>query len=263
MPRVCPVCGSEAVREEGEAVIRCTGIECPAMLFRNIVHFASKDAMDIDGLGPAIIETLIEKNLLNNIADIYDLKAEDIASLDRMGEKSASNLINAINKSKENSLDKLISAFGIRHIGSKSAKIIAKKYQNMDDLMHASMEGLCSINEIGEIMAESLVKFFASVQTEDLIHRLEAAGVNMESDISQNIDNRFEGMTFVLTGTLPTLTRSEASAIIENYGGKVSGSVSKKTTYVLAGEEAGSKLDKAQSLGVTVIDENEFQHMIA
>ena len=263
MPRVCPVCGSEAVREEGEAVVRCTGIECPAMLFRNIVHFASKDAMDIDGLGPAIIETLIEKNLLNNIADIYDLKAEDIASLDRMGEKSASNLINAINKSKENSLEKLISAFGIRHIGSKSAKIIAKRYQNMDDLMHASFGSLCNINEIGEIMAESLVKFFDSKQTKDLIKRLKRAGVNMESNISQNIDNRFENMTFVLTGTLPTLTRSEASAIIESFGGKVSGSVSKKTTYVLAGEEAGSKLDKAQSLGVTVIDENEFKEMIS
>ena len=263
IPRICPVCGSEAVREDGEAVVRCTGIECPAMLFRNIVHFASKDAMDIDGLGPAIIDILLDKKLLNNIADIYDLKAEDISSLDRMGDKSAKNLINAINISKDNSLDKLISAFGIRHIGSKSAKLIAKKYRNIDDLMNASLEDLCSINEIGEIMAESIIKFFSNPQTIDLINRLKNAGVNMESIIEENTDNRFEGMTFVLTGTLPNLTRTEASEIIESFGGKVSGSVSKKTTYVLAGEEAGSKLDKAQELGINIIDENEFKEMIS
>lgn len=262
MPRNCPVCGSEAVREEGEAVVRCTGIECPAMLFRNIVHFASRDAMNIEGFGPAIVEMLIDKGLLNNIADIYNLKAEDISVLDRMGEKSANNLIEAINKSKTNSLDKLINSFGIRHIGLKSAKILAKKFKNIDELMEASLEELCAINEIGEITAESLVKFFDDEQTKDLINKLKDAGINMESDVKELTDNRFQNMTFVLTGTLPTLSRNEASEIIENFGGKVSGSVSKKTSYVLAGEEAGSKLEKAESLGITVIDEEEFRKMI-
>ena len=263
MPKFCPVCGAEAVREEGEAVTRCTGIECPAMLFQNLVHFASRDAMDIDGFGPALIESLIDQGLLTNIADIYTLKVEDIASLDRMGEKSANNIINAIQRSKENSLDKLLNSFGIRHIGAKSAKLIAKKYHHIDEIMNASFEELCEINEVGAIMAESLVKFFESSQTKDLIQKLKDLGLKMQSDLKENEDTRFEGMTFVLTGTLPTLSRNEASEIIENYGGKVSSSVSKKTTYVLAGEEAGSKLDKALSLGVKIISEEEFQKMIS
>lgn len=262
MPRVCPICGSEAVREEGEAVIRCTGIECPAMLFRNLVHFVSRDAMDIEGLGPAMIEVLLNEGLIKNIVDIYELKFEDIAKLDRMGEKSANNLLEAINKSKENPLDKLLNSFGIRHIGSKSAKILAKNYENIDLLMDATVEELCNINEIGEIMAESLVKFFASEQTKDLISRLKEAHVNMNSNIQKVEDNRFENMIFVLTGTLPSLSRNEASEIIESFGGKVSSSVSKKTSFVLAGEEAGSKLDKAQSLGVKIISEDEFREMI-
>ena len=263
MPKFCPVCGAEAVREEGEAVTRCTGIECPAMLFQNLVHFASRDAMDIDGFGPALIESLIDQGLLTNIADIYTLKVEDIASLDRMGEKSANNIINAIQRSKENSLDKLLNSFGIRHIGAKSAKLIAKKYHHIDEIMNVSFEELCEINEVGAIMAESLVKFFESSQTKDLIQKLKDLGLKMQSDLKENEDTRFEGMTFVLTGTLPTLSRNEASEIIENYGGKVSSSVSKKTTYVLAGEEAGSKLDKALSLGVKIISEEEFQKMIS
>ena len=262
MPRTCPVCGSEAVREEGEAVIRCTGIECPAMLFRNIVHFASRDAMDIEGFGPAMVETLLNNNLLKNIADIYTLKYEDLIKLERMGDKSANNLLNAIEKSKENSLDKLLNSFGIRHIGLKSAKLLAKKYKNLDELMGANYDELCTINEIGTIMAESLVKFFASEQTQDLIEKLRNLGVNFESDAQTSEDNRFEGMTFVLTGTLPTLSRNEASDIIEKFGGKVSSSVSKKTTYVLAGEEAGSKLDKALSLNINVIDEETFRKMV-
>ncbi len=262
MPKVCPVCGSEAVREDGEAVIRCTGIECPAMLFRNIVHFTSRDAMDIEGFGPAMVEALLNNDMLKNIADIYELTYDDLISLERMGDKSVKNLLNAIEKSKENSLDKLLNSFGIRHIGLKTAKILAKKYKDLDELMSASYDELCSINEIGGTMAESITKFFTSTQTQDLIERLRNVGVNFESNIQSNEDNRFEGMTFVLTGTLPTLSRNEASEIIEKFGGKVSSSVSKKTTYVLAGEEAGSKLDKAQSLGINIIDEKTFNEMI-
>lgn len=262
MPRTCPVCGSEAVREEGEAVIRCTGIECPAMLFRNIVHFASRDAMDIEGLGPAMVEMLLNNDLVKNIAEIYELKFDDLVTLDRMGEKSANNLLSAIEKSKENPLENLINAFGIRHIGLKSAKILAKNYKTLDDLMNASYDELCTINEIGSIMAESLVKFFESEQTKDLIEKLRKLGLNFESNVQTIEDNRFEGMTFVLTGTLPTLSRNEASEIIESFGGKVSSSVSKKTTYVLAGEDAGSKLDKALSLNVNVIDEDTFRKMV-
>lgn len=262
MPKTCPVCGSETVREEGEAVTRCTGIECPAMLFRNLVHFASRDAMEIDGMGPALIEMLLDKNLITNIADIYDLKFDDLVGLDRMGEKSAQNLIDAINKSKENSLEKLINSFGIRHIGAKTAKILAKKFKSLDKLMNASYEKLCSVNEIGEIMADSLQRFFQSAQTQDLIKRLKKANVNMKMEESEILDDRFEGMTFVLTGTLPTLSRNEASEIIEKYGGKTSSSVSKNTTYVLAGEEAGSKLEKAQALKLKIINEDEFKDMI-
>lgn len=262
MPRVCPVCGSEAVREDGEAAIRCTGIECPAMLFRNIVHFASRDAMEIEGFGPAMVEVLLNNDLLKNIADIYSLTYDDLISLDRMGDKSVKNILSAIEKSKKNSLDKLLNSFGIRHIGLKTAKILAKKYKNLDELMGASYDELCSINEIGGTMAESITKFFASTQTQDLIERLRNVGVNFESNMKANEDNRFEGMTFVLTGTLPTLSRNEASEIIEKFGGKVSSSVSKKTTYVLAGEEAGSKLDKAQALEINIIDEKTFREMI-
>ncbi len=261
MPKNCPVCGSEAVREEGEAVLRCTGIECPAMLFRNIVHFASKESMDIDGLGPAIVETLIDKNLVSNIADIYDLKVEDLINIERMGEKSANNLINAINESKKNSLEKLINSFGIRHIGSKSAKTLAKNFSTMDRIIKATKEELSSINEIGEVMAKSVVQFFANEQTLDLIKRLKSAGVNMESTNQVIDDDRFSGKTFVLTGTLPTLTRIDATKTIEKFGGNVSSSVSKKTDYVLAGEDAGSKLDKAIELEVKVIDEEEFKKM--
>ena len=262
MPKYCPVCGSETTREEGEAVTRCTGIECPAMLFRNLVHFASRDAMEIEGMGPALIETLLDKKLISNIADIYELKYEDIVDLDRMGEKSAQNLIDAINKSKLNSLDKLLNSFGIRHIGTKTAKVLAKKFKSLDKLMNATYEELCSVNEIGEIMAESIQKFFQSTQTQDLIERLKKVGVNMKMEEDEIIDDRFQGMTFVLTGTLPTMSRNEASELIEKYGGKTSSTVSKKTSYVLAGEEAGSKLDKAQALKIKIIDENAFKEMI-
>ncbi len=262
MPNKCPVCGSPTERVEGEAVVRCTGIECPAQLFRSLVHFASRDAMNIDGLGPAIIEQLLDAKLISNVADIYSLKKEELLSLERMGDKSADNLINAITNSKSNSLDKLINSFGIRHVGGKSAKIIAQSFDDLSAIMNASTEELAGIHEVGQIMAESICEFFKNPQTKDLVKKLKDAGVNMKGLQKDIIDNRFEGMTFVLTGTLPTLGRKEASDLIEKYGGKVSGSVSKKTTYVLAGEEAGSKLTKAQELGITVISEEEFMNLI-
>ncbi len=262
MPEKCPVCGSDVERLENESAVRCTGIECPARLFRSIVHFASREAMDIEGLGPANVELLLNEGLINNIADIYYLKVTDIEKLDRMGKKSAENLIKAIEKSKSNSLDKLIFGLGIRHIGKKAGKLLAAKFSDIDEIASADATQFSDINDIGQKMGESIVKYFKSEQVRDTIEKLRAAGVNMKGSKKEIIDNRFEGMTFVLTGTLPTYTRQEAQEIIESFGGKASGSVSKKTTYVLAGEEAGSKLDKANSLGVTVIDEEEFKNMI-
>lgn len=262
MPIKCPVCGSDTVREEGEAVRRCTGIECPAMLFRSLVHFASRDAMNIDGMGPSIIEQLLDKNMIHNIADIYQLTKSQIMQLDRMGEKSAENLITAIEKSKNNSLDKLLNAFGIRHVGLRTAKILAQSFNDLDEMANASYEEFLTINEIGEIMAESLINFFNNEQTKDLIQKLKLAGVNILGNKKDIIDNRFENMIFVLTGTLPTLSRNEATELIETRSGKISSSVSKKTTYVLAGEEAGSKLVKAQELEIKIINEEEFMDML-
>ena len=262
MPKVCPVCGAPVVREEGEAVSRCIGIECPAKLVRNIIHFVSRDCMNIDGLGDKIIEQLINKNLISNIADIYFLKFEDIATLKKNGQKFTQNLIDAINNSKNNDLYRLIAALGIRHIGTKAAKTLAKKYKTMDNLMNASLESLTMTDDIGEISANSIYEFFRQDQTVDLINRLKEANVNMEALESEDIDNRFEGKTFVLTGTLEKFTRKEASDLIEKHGGKTSGSVSKKTDYVLAGEDAGSKLTKAQSLGVEIITEEQFEKMM-
>ena len=262
MPKVCPVCGAPVVREEGEAVSRCTGIECPAKLVRNIIHFVSRECMNIDGLGEKIIEQLIDKKLINNIADIYYLTFEDIASLKKNGKKFAQNLIDAINASKANDLYRLIAALGIRHIGVKAAKTLAKKYKTMESLMEASEESLAMTEDIGGISAKSLYEFFRQEQTIDLINRLKEANINMEAIEEEGADNRFEGMTFVLTGSLEKFTRKDASDLIEKFGGKTSGSVSKKTSYVLAGEEAGSKLTKAQDLGVTIITEEQFEEMI-
>ncbi len=262
MPKVCPVCGAPTIREDGEAVTRCTGIECSAKSLRNIVHFASKEGMEIDGLGYSIIEQLLDKKLINNIADIYSLKLEDVASLKKNGKKFAQNLIDAIEKSKSNDLFKLITGLGIRHIGAKSAKNLARKFRTMDNLMNVSIEELSVQNDVGEITAKSIYEFFREEQSIDLINKLKLAGVNMESLEEENTDNRFEGKTFVLTGALSKYSRDEASDIIEKLGGKTSGSVSKKTSYVLAGEDAGSKLTKAQNLGVTVITEEEFEEMI-
>ena len=262
MPKQCPVCGAQAVREEGEAAIRCTGVECPAKLFRNLVHFVSREAMNIDGLGENIIQQLLDNGLIQNIADIYILQLEDIASLKKNGQKFAQNLVDSINQSKENDLYRLITALGIRHVGSKASKLLARKYKNIDNLMKAEFEDLSQINDIGPIVANSIIEFFSQEQTQDLIQKLKVAGVNTLAKEEENIDNRFEGKTFVLTGTLENYTRGEASNLIEKFGGKTSGTVSKKTNYVLAGEEAGSKLTKAQSLGVTILTEVEFQEMI-
>ena len=262
MPTTCPVCGGEVIRVPGQSVNKCIGIECPARNLRNIEHFASKEAMNIDGLGEKVIEQLYEKGLIHNIADIYSLKVEDVASLKKDGKKFAEKLINNINKSKENNLDRLITALGIEQVGAKSAKILAKKFGTMDNLAKANFGTLTFVDEIGEITANSIREFFMQDQTKDLLKKLKTAGVNMREIEDENSDNRFLGKTFVLTGTLEKFTRDEASEIIEKFGGKTSGSVSKKTAYVLAGEDAGSKLTKAQSLGIPVITEAQFDEMI-
>ena len=218
--------------------------------------------MNIDGLGENIIDTLLNKKLISNIADIYNLTFEDIASLKKNGTKFASNLINAIENSKQNDLYRLITAFGINHIGSKASKVLAKKFKSLDNLENAKLEELSEIEDIGPIMAESIVDFFSEEQTKDLIKKLKTAGVNTEAKIQEELDERFSGKTFVLTGSLENFTREEAGSIIEKFGGKVSSSVSKKTSYVLAGEEAGSKLTKAQELGIEVLTETKFMEMI-
>ena len=262
MPKTCPICGGEVVREFGEAVSRCIGIECPARTLRNITHFASREAMNIDGLGEAIIEQLLEKKLIENIADIYFLKFEDIASLKKDGKKFAQNLIDSIDKSKNNDLDRLICGLGIRNVGAKLAKVLAKRFKSMDNLINASIINLNSIEEVGEVIANNIYEFFKQDQTIDLINKLKEANVNMQYLKEDFNDERFYGQTFVLTGTLEKYTRDEAGEIIESFGGKTSGSVSKKTTYVLAGKDAGSKLRKANELGVKVITETEFEEMI-
>ena len=261
MPEKCPVCGTKVVREADEAATRCVNPECPAQKIRNIIHFASKDAMDIDGLGPAIIEQLAELKMVNSPADLYYLQYEDLVNIERMGVKSANNLIKSIEASKDAGLDRVIFALGIRNIGSKAGKILAEKYGDIDALSDATEEELTTIEDIGPIMAKSIRNFFASSGAIDIIQKLRFAGVDL-TYTKTITDNRFEGKTFVLTGTLPTYTRDQASAIIEKFGGKTSSSVSKKTDYVLAGTEAGSKLTKAEQLGVKIIDETEFNEMI-
>ncbi len=262
MPKNCPVCGAEALREEGEAALRCTGIECPAKLLRNIIHFVSKEGMDIDGLGENLVEQFIQKGLISNIADIYLLTFDDIAALKKSGTKFATNLINAIEDSKQRPFYKLLTALGIRHIGTKTAKTITKHFSTIEQLMKAQIEEIANLEDVGQIMAMSIYEFFRQPQTIDLIKKLQNVGVNMVEKEKNNADKRFENLTFVLTGALENYTREEAGKIIEDLGGKVSSSVSKKTSYVLAGEEAGSKLTKAQSLGVTIISEAQFQEMI-
>ena len=261
MPDVCPSCGEKVTREAGEAAIRCNNPDCPAQLLRMLIHFCSRYAMDIEGLGDANLELLVNEGMLKTAADIYKLDFDRVAEFERLGKKSADNLKKAVEKSKENDLGKLIFALGIRHIGQKAAKLLADRFQDMDGIISASKDDILSIDGYGEIMAESVVDFFSHPQAIELIDDLKAAGLNMRSE-KKVIDNRFEGKTFVLTGTLSQFTRTQASEIIETYGGKTSSSVSKKTDFVLAGEAAGSKLQKAQDLGVKIISEDEFSAMI-
>ena len=261
MPTVCPSCGEPVFREEGEAAVRCTNASCPAQLSRGIEHFASKDAMDIDGLGPQIVEALIRADLIRDPADLYTLTAEQVANLERMGEKSAKNLIDAIGKSKCAGLERLLFALGIRNIGAVAAAALAGRFGTLEATMNATVEELCAIPDFGEITALCVVNYFSHEQNRALCRRLADAGLTTNSTAVPTGD-RYAGKTFVLTGTLPTMSRDEASALIKAQGGKVSGSVSKKTDYVVAGEAAGSKLTKANELGVTVIDEATLLEML-
>ena len=261
MPTICPSCGEPVFREEGEAAVRCTNASCPAQLSRGIEHFASKDAMDIDGLGPQIVEALIRADLIRDPADLYTLTADQVANLERMGDKSAKNLMDAIEKSKQAGLERLLFALGIRNIGAVAAAALAARFGTLDAAMDATVEELCAIPDFGEITALCVVNYFSHEQNRALCRRLADAGLVTTSTAAPTGD-RYVGKTFVLTGTLPTMSRDEASALIKAQGGKVSGSVSKKTDYVVAGEAAGSKLTKANELGVTVIDEATLLEML-
>ena len=259
LPASCPVCGTHAVRYEDESALRCPNTDCPAQLFKNIVHFASKDAMNIDGLGPAIIQSLLDKKLICSVADLYKLKFEELITLEGFAKKSAENLLTAIEKSKTQGLDRLIFALGIRNIGAKAAKLLCDKFGDMESIMNASVEDISSIDGFGAVMAENVYKAFREPHMTDLVKRLIEYGIHMTYvSVSSGGDGRFEGLTFVITGTLPTLKRKEAQELIEKFGGKVSGSVSKKTDYVVVGEDAGSKLTKAQSLGIEILSEEQL-----
>ena len=260
-PTVCPSCGSP-VSQDDEAAIRCTNTDCPAQLMRHLIHFVSRDAMDIDGLGPAVLRQLSQEGLVHSPADLYRLKAEDVASLERKAEKSAGNLIAAVEKSKHNELYRLIFALGIRNIGLKAAKLLCERFLTIDDIMNATAEELEQIEGFGSIMAESVARYFALDSTRDLIAQLRALGLEMKPSPQKKTGGVLTGKTFVLTGTLPTMKRSEAAKLIEQHGGKTSSSVSKKTSYVVAGEEAGSKRTKAQTLGIPVLSEEELLEMI-
>lgn len=262
LPKICPSCGSEIHREEGEAVLRCTNTECPAQLLRHLIHFVSRDAMNIDGLGEAVLKQLVENGLVNSPIDLYKLTKEQIMSLDRKAEKSANNLLNAIEGSKNNELYRVIYSLGIRHIGQKNAKLLCQAMQSVENIMNATVEELAAIDGFGDVMAKSVVEYFSLNQSKELVSQLKENGVKMLSIENKPLTGRFAKKIFVLTGTLPTLKRSEASKIIEEMGGKISSSVSKKTDYVVAGEEAGGKLVKAQSLGVTIISEEDLLKML-
>lgn len=265
MPKSCPVCGAEAVRIVGEAATKCTNNSCPAQLKRALFHFVSRDAMNIEGLGPQIITMLLDNGFIKDAGDLYLLKnqREQLINIERMGQKSVDNLLKAIDNSKSNSLDRLLFALGIRMIGQKASKLLAQAFENIDNLMDVTYEQLISVNEIGDKMAESVIAFFRQNQNIALIEKLKSLGINMKAEKREIIENeRFKGKTFVLTGALTDFTRDKAKEIIEGFGGKVSGSVSKKTDYVLSGEEAGSKLQKAKELGISIIDEEIFKEWI-
>ncbi len=264
MPKVCPSCGSPVSYENGEAALRCTNTDCPAQLMRHMIHFVSRDAMDIDGLGERVLHALVDNSLISSPLDLYRLSKDDIMTLDKKKEKSASNLINAIERSKSNDLYRVIFALGIRNIGQKAAKLLADKFRTLDNIANANIEDISSIDGFGDVMAESVYKYFQLDESKKLVEEIKSLGINTENlSAPKSIDenNPFFNKTFVITGTLPNYKRTEAAEIIESMGGKVSSSVSKKTDYVLAGEDAGSKLTKAQSLGIKIIDENEFESM--
>ena len=260
MPATCPSCGEPVFRDD-EAAVRCTNASCPAQLLRSIEHFASKDAMNIDGLGPRIVELLLREQLITDVADLYSLKAEDIAGLDRMGEKSAANLVGAIERSKSAGLERLLAALGIRNVGTVAATSLAERFGTLDRVMQATRDELVAINDFGEITADCVINWFTHPQNRRICERLTEAGLLTSATAAPKGD-KLAGLTFVLTGTLPTMSRDEASARIKAAGGKVSGSVSGKTSYVVAGEAAGSKLTKAQALGVKIISEDELKTMI-
>ena len=261
MPGNCPSCGSKVYREVNESAIRCQNINCPAQLLKHLIHFVSKDAMNIEGLGPSTLEQLVKIGLVKSPIDIYRIKIEDISKMDRMGDKSADNIIRAINKSKTNDLYRLIFGLGIRHIGAKAAKLLTQRFKTMDDIITAEKEAIEAIEGFGEIMADSVKSYFSLESNKELIKEFACVGINMNSNAELNTDFKFSGKTFVITGGLSNYKRSEIKEIIEGLGGKVASSVSKKTDYVLVGENAGSKLDKAKSLGIKVIFENDFEKM--
>ncbi|WP_352415945.1 NAD-dependent DNA ligase LigA [Oscillibacter ruminantium] len=261
LPKICPVCGAPVSRDVDGVAVRCTGAECPAQLLRNITHFASRDAMDIDGLGPAVLQQLIENGLIHSAADLYSLNEQDFAQLDRMGEKSAANAVAAIEKSKSNDLGKLLYALGIRQVGAKAGRVLALHFKTLDALERTSLDELTAIDDVGAVTAQFILDWLASPQSQDLLEKLRRAGVNMTCT-EQAVDDRFTGMTFVLTGSLTRFDRKAAEAEIMARGGKASTSVSKKTSYVVAGDAAGSKLQKAQELGIPVLTEDEFAQML-
>ena len=261
LPTHCPICGAPTQRDEEGAFLRCTGVECPAQLSRNIAHFVSRDAMDIDGLGAAIVEALIERGLLKSPADIYELSLDDLKSLWQKGDTAAKKLLAAIENSKQQDLSRLIFALGIRQVGAKTGKVLATRFGTMDDLMSATVEELTQVQDVGSVTAQSIAEWFSMEQSQNMINKLRAAGVNMTCQI-QVADDRFAGKTFVLTGALTKFTRDEATEQIERFGGKASGSVSKKTSFVVVGENAGSKERKARELGIPILSEEEFLSMI-
>ncbi len=260
-PAFCPVCGAPVTRDEDGAALRCRGAECPAQLLRNITHFASRNAMDIEGLGISVVQSLLNSGLIHSAADLYYLDAQSVSTLERMGKKSAENLISAIEKSKSNDLSRLLSGFGIRQVGQRAAAALAQHFGSMDALEQATEEALCAVPDIGVITAKNIQLWLADPQSQHLLRRLREAGVNMDSR-SEQLDNRFSGMTIVATGTLTHFTRDEVGEIVQKFGGKLSGSVSKKTSFVVAGENAGSKLQKAQALGIPVLTEDEFAEKV-
>lgn len=261
MPAVCPSCGARVFRDEDESALRCTNSDCPAQLRRHLIHFVSRDAMDIEGLGSAVIDQLADAELVKTPADIYTLRAEQLADLDRLGERSANNIISAIEASKKNELYRLIFALGIRHIGKRAAKLLAKRFGSIDNIMNASFDDINGIDGFGEIMTRSVIEYFSLPQTKEYIDRLKSYGVST-SEINANKSTALAGYTFVITGTLPSLSRDEATELIERNGGRVASSVSGNTDYLLAGESAGSKLAKAQKLGITVINEDDLYEML-